>query len=91
MCCFVLVLGFLGPRFAFLFAWLATDRVTSAFPGTWLIPLAAILFLPWTGLAYIAAWAPGGIGVTGVGWAVVALGLIFDIATYSGRAAQQRM
>lgn len=90
MCCFVLVLGFLGPRFAFLYAWLFTDRVTSAFDGNWFIPLLAILFLPWTGLAYIAAWAPTGIGVTGVGWAVVAIGFILDIATYSSRAAQQR-
>lgn len=91
MCCFILVLGFLGPRFAFVFAWLFTDRVGAAFPGNWILPLLAVLFLPWTGLAYIAAWAPFGIGVSGIGWAVVALGLVLDIATYSSRAAQRRM
>ena len=91
MCCFVIVLGLLGPRIAFVFAWLATDRVTSAFQGNWIIPLLAVLFLPWTGLAYVFAWAPLGTGVTGIGWAVVALGFILDIATYSSRAAQRRM
>lgn len=90
MCCFVLVLGFLGPRIAFVWLWIAeTARVNAAFGGTIIWPLLGVLFLPWTSLAWLAAYAIPG-GVTGVGWLVVGLGLLFDIASYSGRAAQQR-
>lgn len=89
MCCFVLVLGFLGPRIAFLWAWLATARVDLAFAGSFWVALAGMLFLPWTALAHVAAWAPVG-GVSTLGWLFVACGLFLDIATYSGRAAEKR-
>jgi len=89
MCCFVLILGFLGPRLAFLWVWLFTPQVTAAFAGSFWWPLLGVLFLPWTALAYVAAWAPVG-GVTGIGWAVVAFAFVLDIASYSSRAAQQR-
>lgn len=89
MCCFVLVLGFLGPRFAFLWVWLATARVDVAFSGGFWLPLAGMLFLPWTSLVYVFAYAPG-IGVSPLGWVFVALGLFLDIATYAGRSAQER-
>ena len=89
MCCFVLVLGFLGPRLAFLWVWLFTERVTDAFAGNFWWPLLGVIFLPWTALAYVAAWAPTG-GVSAIGWVVVAFGFILDIASYSSRAAQQR-
>ncbi len=89
MCCFVLVLGFLGPRLAFLWVWLFSSRVTDAFSGNFWLPLLGLIFLPWTALAYVAAWAPTG-GVSGIGWAVIVFGFILDIASYSSRAAQQR-
>lgn len=89
MCCFVLVLGFLGPRFAFLWMWLFSDRVDIAFSGNFWAPLLGILFLPWTALAYVLCFAPG-IGVSPLGWAIVILGLFLDIATYAGRSAQNR-
>jgi len=90
MCCFVLVLGFLGPRLAFLFLWLFdTARITLAFGGSFWWPLLGLLFLPWTALAWVAAYAPTG-GVTGIGWVVVAFGFLLDIASYSSRAAQSR-
>jgi hypothetical protein len=90
MCCFVLVLGFLGPRLAFLWVWLFnTSRITLAFGGSFWWPLLGLLFLPWTALAWVAAYAPTG-GVTGIGWVVVAFGFLLDIASYSSRAAQGR-
>lgn len=89
MCCFVLVLGFLGPRFAFLWVWLATSRVEIAFSGSFWLPLVGMLFLPWTSLAYVFAYAPV-LGVSPLGWAIVACGFVLDIATYAGRTAQQR-
>ena len=89
MCCFVLVLGFLGPRFAFLWVWLATPRVELAFSGNFWLPLAGMIFLPWTALAYVLAFAPV-LGVSPLGWVIVGLGFALDIATYFGRTAQQR-
>ncbi len=89
MCCFVLVLGFLGPRFAFLWVWLATARVELAFSGSFWVPLLGMIFLPWTALTYVFAWAPGQ-GVSALGWVCVALAFVLDLATYFGRAAQQR-
>jgi hypothetical protein len=89
VCCFLLVLGFLGPRLALLWAWIFTPQVTAAFHGSFLWPLVGVIFLPWTALAYVVAWAPTG-GVSTVGWVVVALGFVLDIASYSSRAAQQR-
>ena len=40
------------------------------------------LFLPWTWLAYLAAWTAA--GVQGFGWVIVGLGVLADIATYTG-------
>jgi hypothetical protein len=34
-------------------------------------------------LAYLVSWQPA-VGVAGFGWVVVGLGLLADIATYSG-------
>ncbi|CAB4928614.1 MAG: hypothetical protein F2840_00560 [Actinobacteria bacterium] len=89
MCCFVFILAFLGPRLAFLYAWIFTSRVTEAFAGGFWLPLLGVLLLPWTALGYVLAWSPAG-GVTGVGWAVVVLGLLFDLSSYGSRAAQGR-
>ena len=90
MCCFVLLLGFLGPRVAFLAVWLfGDDRVQHAFSNNFWWPLLGVIFLPWTALAYVAAWAPTG-GVSGIGWLIVILGFILDIASYASRSAGQR-
>lgn len=90
MCCFVLILGFLGPRIAFLAVWIfGDDRVQQAFSNNFWWPLLGVIFLPWTALAYVAAWAPTG-GVTGIGWVVVILGFLLDIASYAGRSASRR-
>ena len=88
MCCFVLVLGLLGPRVALLAWWLFGDKVDLAF-DTWLWPLLGLIFLPWTTLAYVLAWGPVN-AVSGAGWLVVALGFAADVATYSARAAKSR-
>ncbi len=89
MCCFVLTLGLLGPRAAFLATWLFTDRVQFAFSGGVFVPLLGLIFLPWTALAYTFAWTPVN-GVSALGWAVVGLGFVLDVATYSSRAAGRR-
>lgn len=91
MCCAALILGFLGPRLAFLWIWIFDVKpVQQIMGGSFVLPLLGVIFLPWTSLMYVLCWAPFG-GVSGFGWFLVALGFIFDIATYSGRFAQNRV
>ena len=45
MCCPLILLVLIGPRLAFLFAWIFTPRVTEAFSGGWVLPLLGFLFL----------------------------------------------
>jgi hypothetical protein len=88
VCCFVLLLGLLGPRVAFAAWWIFGDKVDLAFDG-WIWPLLGLLFLPWTSICYVLAW--GAIdGVSGAGWLLVALGFFLDIASYASRAAKSR-
>lgn len=88
MCCLVAVLLLLGPRFALLGVWIFGDRVELAF-DSWILPLLGLLFLPWTTLAYVIAWQPG--GVEGFwDFLLIALGIALDIATYSSRKAMRR-
>ena len=91
MCCLFLAVGLLGPRLGFLGVWLfsSPNRVTLAFDGGLLLPLLGLLFLPWTALIYVLAYAPV-TGVSAIGWLFVALGFVADIATYSSRSAQKR-
>jgi len=81
MCCIVLLMGLIGPRVAFVFAWLFTDEVDQAFSNWW-VPLAGLILLPWTALMFAIAYAPIG-HVSGIGWLVVLLGVLLDIGTYS--------
>ena len=89
MCCFITVLLLLGPRFAAI-VWYIIDpaRFNAAF-NTLLIPCLGFLFLPWTLLAYLVVWQPA-VGVAGFGWIVVGLGLLADIATYTGGGYRNR-
>ena len=88
MCCLALTAGFLGPRIALIAWWIFGDRVELAF-DSWFWPLLGLIFLPWTTLAYLLVWSPIG-GVEGWEWLIVALGVVADLATYSGRAAASR-
>jgi hypothetical protein len=82
-------MAFIGPRFAFFLLWIFdTDRVNAAFSST-IWPVLGIIFAPWTALFYTLAWGPVH-GVSGVGWVVVAVGILLDLFTYSSRAAQNR-
>jgi hypothetical protein len=90
VCCLALTAGVLGPRIAIVLWWIVGDKVDAAF-GSWFWPLLGVIFLPWTTLFYVIAWSPlGGGGVHDEAWLFVALGVVFDILTYSARAAQSR-
>ena len=86
MCCFVLSAWMIGPRFALALVWIFGERVQHAF-ASWWWPLVGLLFLPWTTLAYVVVWTPGGLGAR---WIVVGIGFCLDVAGYSARAAQKQ-
>lgn len=85
MCCFVGILAFLGPRVAIAFIWIFGNRVELAFDSWWL-PLLGLIFLPWTTLAYLIAWQPGGLDGN---WdaLLIVLGVAMDVITYMQRSA----
>jgi hypothetical protein len=86
VCCLFLTAFGLGPRIALLLWWIFGDRVDAAF-DSWFLTLLGLLFLPWTTLFYVVVWSPVG-GVSGAEWLLVALGVAFDIASYSSRYAK---
>ena len=85
MCCFVGALAIIGPRFVLGVWWIFGDKVDLAF-GSWWVPQLGLIFLPWTTLAYVIAWAPGGIDGNWEALLIV-LGLAMDIITYLHRFA----
>ena len=83
MCCFITVLLFIGPRAAII-VWYLLERVQfEAAISNFAIGCLGFIFLPWTMLGWLVAYNPI-IGVSGFGWVLVGLGLLADIASYSG-------
>ena len=85
MCCLVGALAIIGPRFVLGVWWIFGDKVDLAF-GSWWVPLLGLIFLPWTTLAYVIAWAPGGIDGNWEALLIV-LGIAMDVTTYLHRFA----
>jgi hypothetical protein len=85
MCCLVGGALIVGPRFAVLIWWIFGDKVELAF-DSWIWPLLGIVFLPWTTLAYVIAWQPGGLDGN---WDVllIVIGIALDVFTYLHRFA----
>ena len=88
MCCIVLLASGLGPRIALVFWWLFGDKPDAAI-SSWVVGLLGFLFLPWTTLMYIIAWAPV-VGINGF-WdgVLIVLGVVLDVATYAAKPAQR--
>jgi hypothetical protein len=82
MCCIVALMGLIGPRIAFLYAWIFTNEVHQAY-GNFFVPLLGVILLPWTALFFAIAYAPI-VGVEGFGFIFVAFGVLLDLATYAG-------
>ena len=82
MCCMLTTLVFFGPRLAILIWWLINPvYVGNAFNDYWLLSLLAWLFIPWTVLAYLFVYTGG---LVGFDWVILILGIILDVASYSG-------
>ena len=87
MCCFFTTLVLFGPRLAILVWWLIQPYRWQATFNTFFWPLLGFLFLPWTTLMYVLVY-PG--GINGFDWIWLGLGLLADIASYSGGAYSGR-
>jgi hypothetical protein len=90
MCCLPLALFFLGPRITLILLWLfPTGRhlFDLAF-NSFIVPVLGIIFLPWTTLAWVIF--SGNNGVAGFDWVWVILGLVVDIAVYSGSVFKRK-
>lgn len=85
-CVFALVSAF-SPRLALVLVWLFTNLVDRAY-STFVIPLLGLIFFPFATLMYVLAYRPG-LGVTGVGWVLVAIGFVIDFAS-TGLSARSR-
>ena len=82
MCCFLTTLVLFGPRLAILVWWLISPvYVGNAFNEKWVLTLLAWAFIPWTVLAYLLIY-PG--GIIGFDWVILILGILADIASYTG-------
>jgi hypothetical protein len=57
MGCLLALLALFSPRLAIFFLWLFTDRMRIAFTSG-LLAVVGFLFLPWTTLAFAAAYQP---------------------------------
>jgi hypothetical protein len=79
MGCILVLLAALSPRLVLFLFWAFSDRLTRAFHSGW-EGILGFLFLPYTTLFYALVYSPGR-GVDGLGWILVALGLVLDLST----------
>ncbi len=77
------------PRLGTLLLWIARpNMVNAAFNNRWLIPIAGIVFLPFTTLMYVILWGPTGLSAWDWLWLVLAV--FIDISHWSTAAYQNR-
>jgi hypothetical protein len=72
---------FFGPRMAILIWWLIAPIYVGAAFDKWFFVILAWLFIPWTVLMYLIIY-PG--GIVGFDWVILILGILADLASYSG-------
>jgi hypothetical protein len=81
MPCVAVLLAIISPRLALVVVAIFSDILSRAF-DSWFLPLIGFFLLPWTTLAYAAMWSSSD-RVYGFEWFIVALGFLFDLASYS--------
>lgn len=83
--CIVVLIGAFAPRFALFLTWIFSDRISQAI-DSWLLSFVGFLFLPFTTLFYVVAWAPVS-HVSGFGWIFVFFGFMLDMGNYGSSSA----
>lgn len=89
MGCLIALVALFAPRIVLLLVWIFTPYVSRAFHGGFIWPFLGLLLLPITTLIYSLVYVPG-VGVTGIRWVWVVLGVILDIAWHAGGAERRR-
>ena len=87
--CLLVLFGSAFPRIALVITWIFTSRVDIAFQGGVLLPFAGLIFLPYTTLFWVIAYAPI-VGVSGFGYILVGLGVLLDLASWFGGGREGR-
>ncbi len=87
--CLLVLLGSAFPRVALVLTWIFTSRVDIAFDGGLALPLLGLLFLPYTTLFYVLAYAPI-VGVSAIGWFFVVFGFLLDLTSLFGGGREGR-
>ena len=94
MCCALMSLVLLGPRFFGALWWLFQPaRWGLAFNSWagglwWIWPILGIVFVPWTTIMYVIV-APA--GVYGADWVWLGLMFVMDVASYTGGFGRKRI
>jgi hypothetical protein len=83
MCCFATTLMLLGPRAAILIWWIWQPARWELAFASWVWPVVGFIFAPWTTMSYVLV-APG--GVQSLDWIWIVLGVLADVAFWSGGA-----
>jgi hypothetical protein len=86
MCCFLALLGTLGPRVAFIVWWLVNPSLFDRIFSTFFWPVIGVIFAPWTTLMYTLAWwgsTPQG-NLAFWGYLIIVLGIVADVGTHGG-------
>jgi len=87
-CLFAMMAG-IFPRLGTVILWLARPAMfSSAFGGSWFIPLLGIIFLPFTTLMYAILWSP--IGLTTWDWIWLLFAVLVDVMHYASTVYSNR-
>jgi len=87
--CLLALFAWISPRFVLALLYVFTNRLTIAFTSGW-EGLLGFFLVPYTTLFYALVYSPG-IGVRGLGWLLVAVGLFLDLSSLdAGRRARAR-
>lgn len=81
MCCLLASLSLIGPRFVILLWWIFdSDRWNAAFDN-FFFAFVGFFLAPYTTLMYVATFSGG---ITGFDWILLGLGVLADVASWSG-------
>jgi hypothetical protein len=88
MGCLLVLMSAFAPRLVVVFAWIARPTYFDAVFDTWILPLAGLIFLPFTTLMWLLVGAPPD-GVQGLDWLWIGLAVLLDLSHY-GSTWEQR-
>jgi hypothetical protein len=77
--CLLALFAWISPRFVLALLYLFTSRLTIAFSSGW-EGLIGFFLIPYTTLFYALVYRPG-VGVHGVAWVIVGLGVLLDLSS----------